>query len=107
MKQDIVNTFKNGNELDHMQFEVIDAQVQQKYSSCLGAERDLYSPVWSKVADSLCLGASERIPFVRHGLYKTKWEPIGKILQRGFLKANYFATILSKVSKSFETSKVL
>ena len=106
----MVSTFKNGNELDHMQFEVIDAQVQKEYSCCLVAERDLYASVWLKVANSLCLGASYRVPFVRHGLYKTKWEPIGRILQRGFLKANYFATMLSKALEIycvFETSKII
>ena len=70
----MINTFKNVNELDHIQFEIIDARGQKKYGRGLGAERDLYASFWSEVADSFCVGASERVPFVRHDLCKKEWE---------------------------------
>ena len=92
----MINTFKNVNELDHIQFEIIDARGQKEDGRGLGAKRDLYALFWSEVADSLCVGASERVPLVRHDLYKKEWESIGRILRRGFVEANYFPAILSK-----------
>ena len=81
----MINTFKNVNELDHVQFEIIDARGQKEDGQGLGAERDLHTSIWSQVADSLCVGASERIPFLRHDLYKKEWESISRILRRGFV----------------------
>ena len=81
----MINTFKNVNELDHVQFEIIDARSQKEDGRGLGAERDLHTSIWSQVADSLCVGASERIPFLRHDLYKKEWESISRILRRGFV----------------------
>ena len=37
----MINTFKNANELDHMQFEIIDVQGQKEDGRGLGTERDL------------------------------------------------------------------
>ena len=96
----MINTFKNVNELDHIQFQVIYARkmvVGQENGRGLGAEWDLYASFWSEVADSVGVGASERVPFVRHDLHKKEWESIGRFLRRGFVEANYFPIILSKV----------
>ena len=93
----MINTFKNVNELDHIQFEIIDARGQKEDGRGLGAKRDLYAPFWSEVADSLCVGVLERAPFVRHDFYKKEWESIGRILRRRFVEANYFPTILLNV----------
>ena len=71
-KKVIINTFKNVNELDHIQFEIIDARGQKEDGPGLGAERNLYGSFFSEVADSLCVGASERVPFVRHDFYKRR-----------------------------------
>ena len=43
LRQDMINRFKNVNELDHIQFEIIDAQGQKEDGRGLGAERDLYA----------------------------------------------------------------
>ena len=72
LRQVIINTFKNVNELDHIQFEIIDARGQKEDGPGLGAERNLYGSFFSEVADSLCVGASERVPFVRHDFYKRR-----------------------------------
>ena len=61
LRQNMINAFKKINELDHIQFEIIDARGQKKYGRGLGAERDLYASFWSEVADSLCVGTSERV----------------------------------------------
>ena len=90
LRQDMINTF------EHIQFEIIDARGEKDDCRGLGAERDLYASFWSEVADSLCVGASQGVPFVRHGFHKKEWESIGRILRRELVEANYFPTILSK-----------
>ena len=37
LRQDMINTFKNVNELDHIQFEIIHVRVQKEDSRALGA----------------------------------------------------------------------
>ena len=39
----MINRFKNVSELDHIQFEIIDAQGQKEDGRDLGPERDLYA----------------------------------------------------------------
>ena len=39
----MINRFKNVNEPDHLQFEIMDAQGQKEDGRGLGAERDLYA----------------------------------------------------------------
>ena len=101
LRHDVINTFKNVNEINHIQFEIIDARGQKEDGRGLEAKRDLYASFWSEVADSLCVGALERVSFVRHDFYKKEWESIGRILRRGFVEANYFPTILSYSLLSF------
>ena len=86
LRHDMINTFKNVNELDHIQFEIIDARCQKKDGRGLGTERDLHASFWSEVADSLCVGTSERGPFVRHDLYKKEWESLAEFYEEGLLK---------------------
>ena len=45
---------------------------------------------------SLFIGEKERVPFVRHDLYKKKWEAIRKILAKAFNDTGYFPTMISK-----------
>ena len=66
LRKDMINTLKNVYELDHIQFETIDARGQKEDGRGLRTERDLYAPFWSEVTDSFCVGASERVPFVKH-----------------------------------------
>ena len=70
LRQDVINTFQNVIGIDHIQFEIIDARGQKEDGCGLGAERDIYVSFCSEVADSVCVVASERVPFARHDLYK-------------------------------------
>ena len=45
LRQDIINAFKNVNELDHIQFEIIDAIGRKEGGRGLGAERELYASI--------------------------------------------------------------
>ena len=61
-----------------------------------GVAGDIYSSFWIDVSDSLFIGEKERVSFIRHDLYKRKWEAIGKILAKGFNDTGYFPTMISK-----------
>ena len=50
-----------------------------------GVSRDVYCTFWREVSDSYLIGEKERVPLVRHGLYKPDWQAIGKILVKGYI----------------------
>ena len=96
IKEDMINAFKKINCDDDICYEVIDPRGQREEGIGVGVERDLYTCFWGEVLDSLCIGSTERVPFVRHDLYFEEWEAIGKILCKGFLDAAYFPIQLSQ-----------
>lgn len=53
------------------------------------------------MSNSFLIGEEERVPFVRHDMYKNEWEIIGKIIVRGLLDIGYFPTILNKAFVMF------
>ena len=96
IKDDMINAFKTIDDSDNILYEVIDPCGQREEGIGVGVERDLYSSFWLEIADSLCVGATERVPFVRHDLYIEEWEAIGKILRRGYVDVKYFPIQLSQ-----------
>ena len=56
----------------------------------------MYSLFWKEVSDSLLIGNKERVPYVRHDLFKSEWEAIGTIFVKGFIDIGYIPTILSR-----------
>ena len=61
-----------------------------------GALREVYTSFWKEVANSLLIGETERVPYVRHDLFKYELEAIGKILFKAYIGTWYFLVILSK-----------
>ena len=61
-----------------------------------GVSRDVYTSFWKETANSLLIGKPERVPYVRHDLFKYGCEAIGKILLKGYIDTGYFPVILSK-----------
>ena len=61
-----------------------------------GALREVYTSFWKEVANSLLIGETERVPYVRHDLFKYELEAIGKILLKAYIGTWYFLVILSK-----------
>lgn len=58
---------------------------------------DIYSTFWAELADSVMLGENERVPYVRHDIYKSEWKAIGTIFVKGFLAEGNIPLYLSKV----------
>ena len=68
-----------------IEYVFIDARGKEEVGRGDGVARDIYSSFWIDVSNSLFIGEKERVPFVRHDLYKREWEAIGKILAKGFI----------------------
>lgn len=96
LKEDMINGFKQIMENDKIKFTIIDPRGEEESGVGIGVDRDLYTSFWMEVADSLCIGTSERVPFIRHDLYFEEWESIGKILKHGYTKTGYFPIFLAK-----------
>ena len=79
-----------------IEYVFIDARGKEEVGRGDGVARDIYSSFWIDVSNSLFIGEKERVPFVRHDLYKKEWEAIGKILTKGFNDTGYFPTMISK-----------
>ena len=74
----------------------IDARGKEEVGRGDGEARDIYLSFWIDVSNSLFIGEKERVPFVRHDLYKMEWEANGKIRATGFNDTGYFPTMISK-----------
>ena len=74
----------------------IDARGKEEIWRGDGVPRDIDSSFRIDVSNSLFSGEKERVPFVRHNLYKKEWEAIRKILAKGFNDTGYFLTMISK-----------
>ena len=74
---------KNNNNTDNNNYKTITYHVIDPRGKCeegigVGVERDLYTCFWGEVLDSLCIGSTERVPFVRHDLYIESGKLLGK-----------------------------
>ena len=74
----------------------IDARGKEAVGCGDGVARDVYSSFWIDVSNSLFIREKERVPFVRHDLYKKEWKTIGKILAKRFNDMGYFPAMISK-----------
>ena len=61
---------------------IIDLQGNEKIGVGNGVPRDVYTSFWKEVANSLLIGETERVPYMRHDLFKYGWETIGKLTLR-------------------------
>ena len=52
-----------------VKFKIYDHTGKLEDGMRVGVDRDIYASVWLGLMDSLFLGASERLPYVRHDLY--------------------------------------
>lgn len=66
-----------------------------------GVARDIFAAFWKEVADSLLIGQSHRVPFVRHDLYLNEWEAVGRILLTGCKEYKYFPLVLASAFTCF------
>ena len=66
-----------------MSFKMIDPRGKEEDGVGSGVTREVYSYFWTELANSHLVGRNERVPFVRHDMYLTEWNVIGKIITKG------------------------
>ena len=76
---------------------MIDIRGVKEEGTGNGVVRDIYSSFWIDATDSYFIGEKERVPFVRHDLFKNEWKVISDILMKGYYDVGYFPVI----SKAF------
>ena len=63
-----------------VKFKIYDHTAKLENGMGVGVNRDIYASVWLELMDSLFVGATERVPYVRHNLYFEKWEALGSFV---------------------------
>ena len=53
-----------------IRFLTIDPQGNEEMSVRNGVSRNVYNSFWKEVANSLLIGEIDRVPYVRHDLFK-------------------------------------
>ncbi|XP_057316245.1 uncharacterized protein LOC130657280 [Hydractinia symbiolongicarpus] len=97
IRKDLIKAFQDEIKVNEkITYTVIDSHGLSENGVGSGVSRDVYSMFWKDVADSYLVGADERVPFVRHDLYVSEWEAIGKILVKGFIDTGYFPIVISR-----------
>ena len=87
----------------------IDNQGKFEEGRGSGVKREAFSLFWSEFYDSLTIGASEKVPTIRHDFQKTEWQSVGRILFVGFSRFSYFPIGLSRafLASCFFTEELL
>ena len=75
---------------------MIDIRGVKEEGTGNGVARDIYSSFWIDATDSYFIGEKERVPFVRHDLFKNEWKAISDILMKGYYDVGYFSVMISK-----------
>ena len=75
---------------------MIDPRGRPELGVGSGMNREIYSSFWLEVSNCYLLGKHERVPVVRHDLFKEEWKAMGQIVVKGSKDTEYFPTILSK-----------
>ena len=81
---------------DKIIFTWVDPRGNMEDGAGSGVARDIYSSFWKDVSNGFFAGEQERVPYVRHDLYKGEWEAMGRIILKGYIDTGYFPTFICK-----------
>ena len=97
VRKDLIEHFRDPSLLESdIDFEVISELGQKEKGVGIGVAREVYSLFWKEFATSMTIRERERVPFVRHDHFVEEWQPVGRILVKGFTGVGYFPLFLSK-----------
>lgn len=86
---------------DNNRYIWIDPRGREENGAGSGVSRDIYSSFWNEVYNAYLYGEQERVPQVRHDLYKQEWRAIGMIILKGYVDTGYFPISLSRAFLCF------
>ena len=58
--------------------------------------RDICSSFWIDATDSYFISEKEKVPFVRHDLFKNEWKAISDTLMKSYYDVGCFPVMISK-----------
>ena len=82
---------------------MIDIRGVKEEGTGNGVARDIYSSFWIDASDSYFTDEKERVPFVRHDLFKNEWKAISDILMKDYYDVGYFPVMISKAFLVYST----
>ena len=97
VRRDMIGAFCDDESL-RCQLEVvfIDDRGEIEEGRGSGVTREALSIFWREFFTSLAIGATEKVPAIRHDFQKSEWQSVARILVAGFAETGYFPTGLSR-----------
>lgn len=93
----------------HLNLVIVNERGEIEDGRGLGVVREVITLFWHQFFRSLSIGATEKVPSVRHDYQLEEWEAVGKVLVYGYCEIMYFPVTLSGVfmgSCLFEESTI-
>lgn len=97
IKLDLIEIFKDPSILQyHLDITIVESNGVEEQGKGSGVVREILSLFWKECYSSLTVGATEKVPNVRHDFQKSQWEAVGRIIVYGYLEANFFPLSISR-----------
>lgn len=94
--KDLINAFSDPNILISSLFiKVVDSNGNEEEGEGRGVLRDVLTEFWVLFLQSLAIGASSKVPVIRHDYQEREWKAIGRVLLYGYCKEGIFPLALS------------
>ena len=98
IRKDIISIFSDPAIVDCLlEVQVLDEQGRPEKGEGKGVMLDMLTNFWQDCFNSLMVGSSEKIPFIRHDLQKKEWEAVARVLFFGYKNCSYFPLKLSQL----------
>jgi len=95
--KDMILIFTKSNILYcSLQFVFINERGEEEEGRGAGVTREALSIFWREFYKSLTVGATEKVPNIRHDYQRAEWESVARILVFGYIKERYFPIALSR-----------
>ena len=96
LKGDLIDIFRDQGILEYdVNVTIIGHNGKEEEGQGSGVLREVLTSFWQECFSSLTVGASEKVPSVRHDYQKGEWEAIARIIVYGYSFVKYFPIALS------------
>lgn len=94
--KDMITAFSDSNILKvTIFFKVVDARGVLEEGEGKGVAREVFTEFWHLFYQSLSVGASTKVPTIRHDYQKQEWKAVARILLHGYCKEGVYPIALS------------
>ena len=94
---DMIKHFKDESVMKcELLFKVINERGKEEIAQGSGVNKEVFCLFWKEFSNSMTIGETERVPFVRHDHFVKEWEAVGRILVKSYSSVSYFPLFLSK-----------